>query len=95
MLISEIRIHFDCVRQSIPALMEKLRELNTSLWLSADQDLVLNSLPVKWQSLTEMVVSTESFWLNFVYPYSMAGPSDCYENAVANASLGRIINDRA
>ena len=30
-----------------------------------------------------------------VYPYSMAGPSDCYENAVANASLGRIINDRA
>ena len=36
------------------------------------------------------------FWLNvIVYPYSTAGPSDCYENAVANANLGQIINDRA
>jgi hypothetical protein len=52
---------FDCARQSIPAVMEKLRELSTSLWLSTEDDwLVVNLLPVKWQSLTEMVVSIES-----------------------------------
>ena len=58
-MIFKIRMHFEFVRLSISAVMEKLRELNISPWLSVDQCPVVNSLLVKWQSLIKMAVSTE------------------------------------
>lgn len=44
-----------------------------------------------------MVVSTESLLVEYhlTYTYSTPGPSDCYEVAVSNVSLGQIISDRA